>query len=168
MKKLFLLLLASAAFVMAEAQDKKPVSPPMKAEGKSGGVGIAVNYSAPSAKGREIMGGLVPFDKIWRTGANKATTIEFDVDAKVEGKEIPKGVYSLFTIPGEKEWTIIFNSVSDQWGAYDYAEDKDVLRVTVKPKKTGKMVETFTISVLGEGVRLEWENTMVTFSVKKK
>lgn len=160
-------MLAVATISLVNAQDKKPKSPPMKSEGKSGGVGIKIDYHAPSARDRKVMGKLVPYGKVWRTGANNATTIEFDQDAKVEGKDIAAGKYALFTIPGEDEWTIIFNSVTDQWGSFDYDDGKDVLRVTAKPKKTGKMIETFEISVLGEGVRIQWENTMVTFSVKK-
>ena len=79
---------------------------------------------------------------------------------------MPKGKYSLFTIPGENEWTIIFNKTAEQWGAYEYKEAEDALRVTVKPGKTDKFVETFNISVEGNKVVLRWENTQVAFSVK--
>jgi len=113
-----------------------------------------------------MLGGKEPFGKVWRTGANEATTFEVDKNVKIEGKELPKGKYSLFTIPGETEWTIIFNKTVEQMGAYDYKEAEDALRVTVKSGKTDKFVETFNISVEGNRVVLRWENTQVAFSVK--
>lgn len=160
-------MMAAAVLFTVQAQDA-PKSPKSKAEGKSGGVDIKIDYSAPAARERKVMGELVPFGEVWRTGANDATTITFSQNVKIEGKDLAAGTYSLFTIPGEKEWVIIFNSEVKQWGSFKYNDKKDVLRVSVAPKKTGKMVEQFTISVLGEGVRMEWENTMVTFRVKKK
>jgi hypothetical protein len=148
-----------------EDKSKRP-SPPAKAEGLSDGVKVVIDYSKPSAKGRKMLGGKEPFGKVWRTGANEATTFEVDKNVKIEGKELPKGKYSLFTIPGETEWTIIFNKTVEQMGAYDYKEAEDALRVTVKPGKTDKFVETFNISVEGNKVVLRWENTQVAFSVK--
>ena len=163
-----LLLVAFFFSVAALAQDdksKRP-SPPAKAEGTADGAKIAIDYSAPSAKGRKMLGGNEPFGKVWRTGANEATTFDVDKNVKIEGKELPKGKYALFTIPGENEWTIIFNKTADQWGAFKYKEADDALRVTVKPGKTDKFVETFNISVEGGKVVLRWENTQVTFNVK--
>jgi len=148
-----------------EDKSKRP-SPPAKAEGLSDGVKVVIDYSKPSAKGRKMLGGKEPFGKVWRTGANEATTFEVDKNVKIEGKELPKGKYSLFTIPGETEWTIIFNKTVEQMGAYDYKEAEDALRVTVKSGKTDKFVETFNISVEGNRVVLRWENTQVAFSVK--
>jgi len=160
-------LLFSMTLMAQENDDKsKRPSPPAKAEGVADGVKIVIDYSKPSAKGRKMLGGNEPFGKVWRTGANEATTFEVDKNVKIEGKELPKGKYALFTIPGENEWTIIFNKTANQWGAYEYKEVDDALRVTVKPEKTDKFVETFTISVEGNKVVLRWENTQVAFAVK--
>ena len=159
-----------SAALMAQEKEKedksKRPSPPAKAEGVADGAKLLIDYSKPSAKGRKMLGGIEPFGKVWRTGANEATTFDVDKNVKIEGKELPKGKYSLFTIPGENEWTIIFNKTSEQWGAYEYKEAEDALRVTVKPGKTDKFVETFSISVEGNKVVLRWENTQVAFSVK--
>ena len=95
---------------------------------------ITINYSRPGVKGRTIWGGLVPYDQVWRTGANEATTISFSDDVTIEGQKLAKGTYSLHTIPGRDEWTVIFNSVGDQWGSYSYDAAKDALRVKVKPQ----------------------------------
>jgi len=160
-------VLFSAAVMAQEKEDKsKRPSPPAKAEGSADGAKIVIDYSKPSAKGRKMLGGNEPYGKVWRTGANEATTFDVDKNVKVEGKELPKGKYALFTIPGENEWTIIFNKTANQWGAYDYKEADDALRVTVKAGKTDKFVETFNISVEGGKVVLQWENTKVAFAVK--
>src|SRR6185312_16459907 len=107
---------------------------------------IEINYSSPGVKGRQIWGGLVPYDKVWRAGANAAHLFETDKDIKVEGKALKAGKYSLYAIPGEKEWTFIFNSQTGQWGIKmdgSTTEDpaKDALRVTVKPQKAKAMQE---------------------------
>jgi hypothetical protein len=147
------------------AQDK-PSSPKAEANGTIGQTKVNIVYSQPSARGRKIMGELVPFGKVWRTGANEATTIEFDKNVTIEGKDLPAGKYALFTIPNESEWTIIFNKNTKQWGAYDYKDADDVLRVNVKPIKTKEFVETFTIVPEKDQVVLKWENTAVAFKVK--
>lgn len=169
MKKITLMMFALVAFMsFVHAQDdksKRP-SPPAVAEGTINGTKVKVDYSAPSAKGRKMLGGKEPFGDVWRTGANEATTIEFDKAVKIEGKDLAAGKYELFTIPGENEWTIIFQKFAKQWGAYGYKKDNDVLRVTVKPSKTPAFVETFTIAVVKDAVELKWENTLVSFSVK--
>lgn len=161
------LTIALFAFTTLGVLAQKPMpSPPAKVEGKVGGVSVTIDYHQPSAKGRKIMGGLVPYGQVWRTGANATTSIEFDSDAKIEGKAVSKGKYGLYTIPGEDEWTIIINK-DIKWGSYDYAEKSDVLRVNVKPGKTASFVETFTIAIEGNKVVLKWENTEVAFSVSK-
>ncbi|WP_246011890.1 DUF2911 domain-containing protein [Chryseotalea sanaruensis] len=123
-------------------------------------------YHRPSVKGRKVMGDLVPFGQVWRTGANDATTITFDKAVTIEGKALAAGTYSLFTIPTENEWTIIFNSEAKQWGAYKYNDENDVLRVNVKPGKA-EFTELFTISVDKGSVNILWENTSASFKVKK-
>ena len=97
------------------AQQK--ASPPKVSKATVNGNDVTINYSSPSKKGREIYGGLVPYGQIWRTGANEATTIELSKDAKVGGIDVKAGKYALFTIPNEKEWTVIINSDAKQWGA---------------------------------------------------
>src|SRR6187431_2271455 len=103
-----MLFVVMAAVVSAQAQDK-PASPKAEASGTLGAAKTKVTYCQPSARGRKVMGALVPYGEVWRTGANEATVIEFDKPVKVEGKDLAAGKYSLFTIPGESEWTIIFN-----------------------------------------------------------
>jgi hypothetical protein len=147
------------------SQDK-PASPKAEANATVSGTNVKVVYSQPSARGRKIMGELVPFGQVWRTGANECTTIEFDKPVKIEGKDLAAGKYSLFTIPGENEWTIIFNKDTKQWGAYSYKDSDDVLRVKVKPSKTDQFVETFTITPEKDKVAMKWENTAVAFNVK--
>lgn len=162
----FLCLFALAASAVS-AQDAKPMkSPPAKASAMIDSVTVTVNYHQPSARGRAVMGGLVPFGKVWRTGANETTSIEFNKPVLVEGKPLAAGKYALFTIPGEKEWTIILNKTV-KWGSFSYSEKEDVLRVTVPSGKTGAFVETFLISVEANGVSLAWENTRVLFGIKK-
>ena len=157
-----MMLVFAATLVFAQ---EKMASPPAKAEGTAGAAKITINYPQPSMKGRKIMGGLVPFGEVWRTGANETTTIEFSAPVKVEGKDVAAGKYGLFTIPGENEWTIIINK-GIKWGAYTYKQDEDVIRVAVKPTKTSGPVETFNIAVEKGQVVIKWENTQVAFNVK--
>ncbi len=157
---------------MTWAQDnKKPLSPPETATGVAAGAHITIDYSSPGVKGRKIWGGLVPYDKVWRTGANKATIFTTDKAIKVEGKELPAGKYSLYTIPGEKEWVFIFNSQTGQWGIKEGGETtedpaKDVIRVTVKPKKSAMFNERMKFVINKNDFVLEWENLSVPVSVK--
>lgn len=165
MKRITFLLLALITTLSAANAQSKP-SPEATVEGKIGAANVKIVYCQPSARGRKIMGELVPYGEVWRTGANAATTIEFDKPVKIEGKDLAAGKYSLFTIPGEKEWTIIINKVAKQMGAYEYKKEDDVLRVTVKPTKTASMVETFNIALGKDDVQMKWENTAVAFKVK--
>jgi len=162
--KTYLVAIATILSVAAFAQ-KKPASPPAKVEGKSGAASITIEYSQPSAKGRKIMGGLVPYGEVWRTGADKSTSLTISAPVKIEGKDLAAGTYALFTIPGENEWTIILNKTI-AWGHYSYKQEDDILRVTVKPGKTKSFVETFTISYENNKIILAWENTQVAFAIK--
>ena len=162
---LILLAMLFSIAVMAQKDKSKRPSPPAKAEGTIDGVKVVIDYSSPSVKGRKIFGDLEAYGKVWRTGANEATTFEIDKNVKVEGKELAKGKYSLYTIPGEKEWVIIFNKVANQWGT-EYSQAEDALRVTVKSGKTEKLVEAFNIAIEGNKVVIRWENTQVAFAVK--
>jgi hypothetical protein len=144
----------------------KQLSPKETLTATLAGVKTTIVYCRPSSRGRKMIGGNEPYGTVWRTGANEATTIEFNKNVKIEGKELPAGKYALFTIPNEKEWTIIFNKENDQWGAYNYRESKDALRVKVKAAKPTEFVETFTISPETDKIILKWENTQVEFKVK--
>lgn len=159
-------LLALILSIGAIAQDKKPASPAAKAEGSIDGIKVTVDYAQPSAKGRKIMGDLVPYGKVWRTGANAVTSIEFSADVKVEGKSLSKGKYGLFTVPGEKEWVVIFSKQASG-SPFDYSDKRDALRVNVKPGKAAAFVEMFTIAVEKNNVVLSWENISVPVKVSK-
>jgi hypothetical protein len=131
---------------------------------------ITVTYSRPNIRGREIFGGLVPYGKVWRTGANSATLIKFTDDVKIEGKVIPAGEYGLFTVPGKDEWTVIISKGSKQWGAYAYNEADDLARFKVKPAKLKDKVETFTIEMANvyetsSMLVIKWENTAVALNI---
>lgn len=158
-------LLSGGAFAQAkmpEDKSKRP-SPPATVTGSN----FTIEYSRPSVKGRKIFGELESYGKVWRTGANEATTFEAKQAVKINGQTLPAGTYALFTIPGEQEWTIIFNKTAKQWGAFKYDEKQDALRVKVKPSKTPQLVEQFTITADKAGtVTLAWENTQAAFTVK--
>jgi len=106
---------------------------------------IKVIYSRPQKNGRDIFGSLVKYDKVWRTGADEATEIKLFKDVTMGDKAIKAGTYSLFTIPGKKEWTIIINSDLDSWGAYTYDKSKDIARIKV-PVTSGDTLEAFSIA----------------------
>jgi hypothetical protein len=169
MKKVILFgLLAFLAFnVSAQKAAKAVASPATTATGKIGASTVTINYAQPAVKGREIWGKLVPFGEVWRTGANTATTFTVDKDVTIEGKTLKAGTYGLFTIPNKNgEWTIIFNTDAKQWGAYEYSDKKDVLRVKVKSSATDALVERMTFAVVGSEVVLTWEKLKVAFTVK--
>lgn len=141
---------------------------------KAGDKAVArVFYSRPAKKEREIFGKLVPFDKVWRAGANESTEIKFYQDVTIGGKKLSAGTYSLFAIPNEKEWTIIFNSDLDYWGAYSYNEKSDVLRAAATVKKAEGVHENFTIEFVKGGddeaiLQLVWDTTLVELPIKLK
>lgn len=161
---LALALLVALPLAAQRGDDADRVSKNGRTEGEIDGVAVVLEYGRPNVKGREIWGGLVPFDEVWRTGANEATTIEFSGDVTVEGEALAAGKYSLFTIPGEKEWTLIFNEVASQWGAFNYDDGADVLRVTVTPGEC-EHVEAMDFVIEDSSVVLRWENVAVAFDV---
>lgn len=163
---LALTLLFIGMTTVASAQQKQPASPPETVQGTINGANITINYSAPSVKGREIWGGLVPFDKVWRAGANNATTFTTDKAIVVEGKSLPAGTYAFFVIPTKSEATVIFNKVASQWGAYDYDAAQDQLRIHVKPKLTDKRTEKLLYTIDNGAVVLSWDNWNIPISVK--
>jgi Protein of unknown function (DUF2911) len=169
-------LMAAAAMLVAAgalAQVKTPrVSPAAEVTQTVGTTDISIKYSRPGVKGRTIWGGLVPYDKVWRTGANEATTISFSEDVWVNGQKLAKGRYGLETIPDPEEWTVIFNKVPDQWGAFNYEESKDALRIQVKPETASyREWMTFEIPEMTTDtakVVLRWEKLAVPFTVDTK
>jgi carbonic anhydrase len=170
MKNLSKSLLALALILLTTNFLFAQKSPKMSAEGKAGSTDISVKWGAPSVKGREIWGKLVPYGQVWRTGANDATTIKFSKAVKINGKELAAGEYALFTIPTEGKWTIIFNKTAKQWGAYEYKEADDALRVEASTA-TNAMTEQMTIKVEAAGAKAQvvilWEKLKVAFEVSE-
>jgi len=164
-KKIQLLFFALVTVTFVNAQNK-PASPAATATGKINGASISINYSSPSVKGRVIWGELVPFNKIWRAGANAATTIESDKDLVVEGQKLPAGKYSFFVIPNEKECVIIFNKVAKMSGTNNYDEKEDQLRVTVKPQIADSSTESLVYNINKNSIVLSWEKWNIPISVK--
>ena len=149
----------------AASAEAKP-SPAATAKGKIGAAEVTVNYSSPAVKGRTIWGGLEPYGKVWRAGANEATTVEFSKAVTVEGKPLPAGKYAFFVIPTEKQWTVIFNKVPNQWGAFKYDEKQDALRVTVTPRKASPIAERLVYDINPKGLVLRWEYMEVPVTIK--
>lgn len=148
----------------AWSQGNRP-SPAATATGKIGDAAISINYSSPAVKERKVWGELVPYGKVWRAGANAATVFETTKDIQVEGKTLAAGKYSLFALPGETEWKIIFNSQTGQWGT-QYDATKDVLAVNVKPAASATMNERLLYDVTGKGFVLKWDKLEIPVSIK--
>ncbi|QZK90389.1 Protein of unknown function (DUF2911) [Flavobacterium tiangeerense] len=144
----------------------KPTSSKETITGKIKDATITVDYGSPSVNGRKIWGELVPFDKIWRAGANDATTFETDKDLTVEGSKLPAGKYSFFIIPNGNECTIIFNKVAKQWGAYKYKQEDDQLRVVVKPEVLRSAYEKLTYEINSNTFSLKWDNWSIPVQIK--
>ncbi len=135
-----------------------------------GGKKISVNYGRPSMRGRKIMGGLVPYNRWWRTGANEATAFVTESDLVVGGKSVPKGAYTLYTMPSPEEWKLIINKQTGQWGTV-YKPELDLVRIPLKKKMLKTAVEKFTITLQKTGkstgiLRLVWENTDLSVNFK--
>jgi hypothetical protein len=152
-------------FSMSYAQE----SPPASTEATVDGVTVKIDYFSPKVKERTIWGGLVPYDKVWRTGANNATTIEVGDNLKIGKNKLPKGKYALFTIPKKGDtWTVIINKEADQWGAYNYKEAEDLFRFEVPVERTLDMHESMKIEVQDDGtVIFAWEYKSFKFKMEK-
>ncbi|PHL00537.1 hypothetical protein CGL56_03665 [Neolewinella marina] len=143
-------------------------SPRKELTGKVNGVEVTINYGSPAVNERNIYGDLVPYGKVWRTGANEATRITFKQDVKVgaEGAALPAGTYSLFTLPQDKSnWTIIFNKTADQWGAYDYSADDDALRIKGSAEELSTPAERMDFALDGNNVEMMWSDLAISFPV---
>lgn len=170
MKKLFLVLFLMSGFLFiqgVDAQLKTPDASPHSIVTQDVGLTeITITYSRPGVKGREVFGGLVPYDKVWRTGANAATTVEFSDDVMIMGKELKAGKYSLYTIPREDKWTVIFNEDWKQWGAFNFKDGDNAVSVEVEPYTISPAMETFTIGINDirndqAAIILKWDETAV-------
>ena len=160
------LLLAGAG--LASAQYK---SPHESTSVEVGGHKITITYGRPSLHGRKMIGEHEPYGKVWRTGADEATTIETDADLDINGLKVPKGKYALFTIPEPDSWTLIINKTAKQWGAFNYQESADLGRTKVEVTKLSSPVEQFTISATPAGsnaftLKLTWQDVEVSAPVK--
>lgn len=161
----------TTALLRVEAQ--QPIlSPRDSVEIVFNGKRIAVNYGRPSMRNRKIMGELVPYDKVWRTGANEATAFVTEVDLEMGGLHIPKGSYTLYTLPSLTQWKLIINKQTGQWGTV-YNHDLDFVRINLKKRKLKFPVEKFTISLKKKSARsgemtLEWELTSLSIPFKVK
>lgn len=166
----------SAAGVLAQSSAPKvdfpAPSPAGSVKQRVGLTDIEVSYFRPGVKGRKIFGGLEPYGVVWRTGANNPTKITFSTPVKFGGHEVPAGSYGLYSIPGEKEWTVIINKIGEKdWGAYAYKAENDVARARVKPVTLPQPVETFTIDVNdikteSATLNLIWEKTRVPVKIE--
>lgn len=172
MKKILLSAIALAGFtLLSTAQVKMPAPSPTQTIKQDFAIGtIELTYSRPSAKGRKIYGNLVPYDKLWRTGANAATKIVFSEPVEIGGKKLDSGTYVLYTIPGIDSWEVILNKGLTNWGSDGYKETQDVVRFKVEPMKMKNKLETFTMEfsdVKPETVSLDikWGKTAVSIPI---
>ncbi|MDQ3755655.1 MAG: DUF2911 domain-containing protein [Acidobacteriota bacterium] len=159
-------VMCGLAYAQEPAAKKPPQSPAATAEANVDGKKISVKYSAPSMRGRKIMGELVPYDKVWRTGANAATILMTEADLKIGELMVPKGTYTLYTLPGQKEWKLIVSKQTGQWGT-EYSEAQDLGRVTASVKQASAPVELFAIKIDSTGgkngvLKMMWETTEVS------
>ena len=173
---IFLLVILLLGIISVDSYSQKKeevrISPKATVMQTVGFTDVTIEYSRPGVKGRKIWGGLVPYSAVWRAGANEATKITFATDVKINGKKLKAGSYSFFAIPTKDKWTIIFNKVADQWGAFEYNDVEDALRVEVtKENENGCWQEwlAYTITKTSDTtavVRLEWEKLKVPFTVE--
>ncbi|WP_262248649.1 DUF2911 domain-containing protein [Parapedobacter soli] len=155
----------------AEAQLKLPPASSSQTVTQSLGIGtVTLKYNRPNINGRKIFGALVPFDEVWRTGANRIPTLTFDGPVTIAGNQLEAGTYGLLTIPGKSKWTIILSKNSEQWGAYTYKQEEDIFRFDVTPERLKKPVESFTISFSDvhpqrSRLNIAWDRTAVGFDL---
>lgn len=165
-----LLILATGAFAQQPQLQLPRPSPNATVTQTVGITEISIHYSRPGVKGRTIWGELVPYGEVWRTGANENTTIRFSTPVKVEGKELPAGLYGLQTIPTADQWTVIFSKDADQWGAFSYKPENDALRVEVKPQpaefRERMAFDIEDMTDTSAEVVMHWEKLKVPFTVE--
>jgi len=161
---------AAGAFAQQQQLQLPRPSPNATVTQTVGITDISIHYSRPGVKGRTIWGGLVPYGEVWRTGANENTTIRFSTPVKIEGKDLPAGLYGLQTIPTADQWTVIFSKDADQWGAFSYKPENDALRVQVKPQPAGfrerMAFDIEDVTDTAAKIVLHWEKLQVPFTVE--
>jgi len=170
---LFFSLALFAAGTQAQQDKSKRPSPPAKASvDLGGGKSVAVDYSSPRAKGRKIYGELVPYGKVWRAGANEATTFVTTGDIVVGGKPVPAGNYTIFAIPDKDKWTLVISKATGEWGTDYPGPEKDLARVDMKVSTLPSPVENFTISFTKAGggatMNIDWETTRASVAITAK
>lgn len=154
-----------ATETVKEDKSKRPSPPAVASETTASGNKITINYSQPGIKGRTIGKEIAPYGKVWRTGANEATTIELSKDAKINGRMLMAGKYSIHSIPGEKKWKIMFNKTWDKWGT-DYDANNDVMTFDIEPQKNPEFVERLTFNINKEGrTVMMWGNVILDFMI---
>ena len=169
-----LILVAISTFAAAQQDKSKRPSPPGSAECQfAAGKTVHINYSRPSMKGRKIYGDLVPYNEVWRTGANEATTFVANTNLDVGGTKIPAGTYTLFTIPGQKQWTLIISKKTGEWGIPYPGKEQDLARIPMRSEELSTPVEQFTISFERTSpeactLRLDWETTRAEVTVREQ
>ncbi|MFN7545816.1 MAG: DUF2911 domain-containing protein [Acidobacteriota bacterium] len=155
-------------FALASAQQKKaPASPPAETAATIGGKAVSIKYNSPFVKGRKIFGGLVPYGQVWRAGANAATSLHTEAELTIGKLSVPKGDYTLFVLPEEKEWTLIVNKQTGQWGT-EYSQANDLGRVKMTVKPSNGLIESFQITLTDKALTMQWENTVASVPVKGK
>ena len=165
MQKFILLVVLLAVGMSTDLSAQK--SPRKQATGSASGANIEIDYSAPSVKDRKIWGGLEAYDKVWRAGADKNTTVSFDKDVKLAGKDIKAGKYGFFIIPKESgDWVVIFNKKNDAWGAYSYNQSEDALRLDVSPVWADDSQEQLSYAVDGDNIVFAWEKVKLMIPVQ--
>ena len=165
------LIIQTSVDVYSQNKEELRISPKALVEQTVGFTEVTIDYSRPGVKGRKIWGGLVPYNVVWRAGANEATKITFSTDVKIDGKKLKAGSYGFFAIPGQKTWILIFNKVANQWGAFEYNDVEDALRIEVTPMQNNCWQEwlAYTINKSSKNkavVMLEWEKLKVPFNVE--
>jgi len=150
------------------AQEKR-ASPHADVSAPLAGKKITVSYGRPYVKGRTIFGSLVPWGQVWRTGADEATTFTTEADVVIGGLKVPKGEYALFTIPTEKQWTLVVNKTAKQWGAFKYDAAQDLGRAPMTVAAAAKPVEQFTIELVPAGkqltLKMSWDKTVASVAI---
>lgn len=169
---LFFILNGILTGSLAQNEKEVRISPMATVTQTVGFTDVKIDYSRPGVKGRTIWGGLVPYNGVWRAGANEATKFTFETDVKINGRKLKAGSYSFFAIPTKDKWTIIFNKVANQWGAFEYNDVEDALRIEVTPEKENNCWQewlAYTITKTSDStaiVKLEWEKLKIPFNIE--
>jgi hypothetical protein len=166
------LALCATAFLAQQDKAKRPSPPATATFDLGGGKSVTIDYSSPRAKGRKIYGGLVPFDQVWRTGANEATTFVTNADLVVGGTTVPAGSYTLFSVPGKDKWSLVLSKKTGEWGTEYPGASNDLARIDMKVSTLPAAVENLTIAFekagTGAALNIDWETTRASVAIAKK